>query len=297
MLTMQLIGKTPKSQIARPSAEFALPSCLIGLEYEWEGCGGFSWDLPTAKAVAPWFSSHADGSLRNSGIEFVLKEPLFGENLLAAVTAMDDLGRVCKLQSSYRTSMHVHLDMEGTTFPDAPIAIGALYAIVEPFLYRFVGQKRDYCNYCLPWHHSEQHFETFLDQLQATGASEAHAKMTAEKLRRMKILKYAGLNYFSLGDFGTVEFRQAPVGMSRAKVIQWLNIIMCLKKHITGRKPTTPQEILERAYTLGPELFLKLVFEEHYQNVVRFSPDVEQDFRIGVKTAAQFCVACISRDL
>lgn len=296
MLTMELIGKTPKSNTARPSQEFVIPNCLIGLEYEWEGCGNFNWETPVGRAVMPWFSNHADGSLRNGGIEFVLKEPLFGENLLAAVTAMDDLGRVAKFQSSYRTSMHVHLDMEGTTFPHAPLAMGALYAVVEPLLYRFVGQRRDYCNYCLPWHHSEQHFETFLDQL-AGYARPGNAKITAEKLRRMKILKYAGLNYFSLGDFGTVEFRQAPVGMSRAKVIQWLNIIMSLKKYIASRTTPTPSEILDRAYSQGSELFLKSVFGDHYTSAVRFSPDVEQDFRIGVKTAAQFCVACISRDL
>lgn len=293
MQTLELLGKTPKAISARPSPEFVIPDCLIGLEYEWENTGNFTWDTPLGLALRPWFTVHADGSLRSGGQEFVLAEPLFGENLLQAVTAMDDAARVFKFGSSYRTSMHVHLDMEGTEFPDAPLAFGCLYSIVEPLLYRFVGQRRDYCNYCLPWHQSEQHFETFLDQL--LGAQQP--KVIAEKLRRMKVLKYSGLNYFSLGDFGTVEFRQAPVGMSRAKIIQWLNIIMCLKKYTAKRKVPSSQDILDRAYSQGSASFLESLFGDSYANAVRFSPDVEQDFRIGLKTAAQFCVAIANRNL
>lgn len=297
MKTMEILGKSPGLSRARPSREFVIPDCRIGLEYEYENTN--TMDIRSWQELQHYFSAHPDGSLRKSGQEFVFTNPLFGENLLAAITLMDDTARACKFENSYRTSMHVHLDMEGTEFPHAPVAYGCLYAVVEPLMYRFVGNKREFNNYCLPWHQSEQHFELFLDRIPTTDLPQGspHLKILVENLKRNKVYKYAGMNFWSLGDFGTVEWRHAPVGMSKVKVIQWINLIQSLKLFIDHRKVPSPRDIMEEAYDLGAEAFLKKVYGENYVNAIRYSPDVGQDFNLGLKTGAQYVVSCAQRGI
>lgn len=285
MFVMELHGKRPGIRKARPSPSFVIPDGRIGLEYEYEQCENFNWDLTVAKAAQPYFTIHNDGSLRNGGLEFVLREPLFGEELLLAIRGMDEVARALRFKSSYRTSMHVHLDMERATYPDQVLSVAVLYAIAEPFLYKFVGQARDMCNYCLPWYRHDQHFGVFLKGVKDTlGASGADV---TEKLRRNKEFKYSGLNFFSLGDYGTLEFRQAPVGMDAAKVVEWINVIQSLKKFALGNQRPFG-DILNRAFASNYAEFLSLVFEDNYKSLVRYAPRPEESFHLGLKTAASF---------
>lgn len=285
MLVMELHGKRPGARKARSSNSFVIPDGRIGLEYEYEHCQNFIWDLPLAKTIQPYFAGHTDGSLRDSGIEFVLREPLFGEELLVAIRAMDDVARALRFKSSYRTSMHVHLDMERATYPDQVLSVAVLYAIAEPFLYKFVGQSRDMCNYCLPWYRHDQHFGVFLKGVKETLGADGGT--VTERLRRNKEYKYSGLNFFSLGDYGTLEFRQAPVGMDATKVVEWINIIQSLKKFAIGNQRPFDQ-ILGRAFASNYAEFLSLVFEDQYRNLVRYTPRPEEAFHLGLKTASSF---------
>lgn len=285
MFVMELHGKVPGVRKARPSASFVIPDGKIGLEYEYEHTGGFAWDTTISQKIKPYFGSHADGSLRDDGTEFVLREPLFGEELLASVRAMDEVARAFRFKSSYRTSMHVHLDMERATYPDQVLSVAVLYAIAEPFLYKFVGQARDMCNYCLPWYRHDQHFGVFLKGLKDTLGGEGPA--VVDKLRRLKEYKYSGLNFFSLGDYGTLEFRQAPVGMDAAKVVEWINIIQSLKKFAIGNHRPFDQ-ILSKAFASDYHEFLGLVFEDQFRSMVRYTPRPEESFHLGLKTAASF---------
>lgn len=285
MFVMELHGKRPGVRKARPSPTFVIPDGRIGLEYEYEQCQGFNWGLPCAKGAQPYFTTHNDGSLRDGGLEFVLREPLFGEELLLAIRGMDEVARALRFKSSYRTSMHVHLDMERATYPDQVLSTAVLYAIAEPFLYKFVGQARDMCNYCLPWYRHDQHFGVFLKGIKETlGASGADV---TERLRRLKEFKYSGLNFFSLGDYGTLEFRQAPVGMDSAKVIEWINVIQSLRRFaIDNQRPFG--DILGRAFSSNYAEFLGLVFGDNFKSLVRYTARPEEAYHLGLKTAASF---------
>lgn len=286
MFVMELHGKTPKIRKQRPSPKFVIPDGLIGLEYEWESCEHFDWGTEWGQRLQPFFSSHNDGSLRNGGIEFVLREPLFGENLLAAITTMDEAARAFRFKSSYRTSMHVHLDMERATYPDQVLSTALLYALAEPFLYKFVGQARDMCNYCLPWYRHDQHFNVFLRGIHEYKAhSAAHL---VGKLKQLKEYKYSGLNFFSLGDFGTLEFRQCPVGLDATRVVDWVNMIQSLKAYALNGG--SYNELLDKAYIKGLPMIME-IFGERSKPLLRFSTRADELFQIGLKTASSFAVA------
>lgn len=290
MYVMELFGKSPKQSRARPSSEFVLPSGLIGLEYEFEGVGHFAWDTKLGESVSPYFSLHGDGSLRNGGAEFVLREPLFGEELGTAIRAMDDVARALRFKSSYRTSMHVHLDMERATYPDQVLGVATVYAIFEPYLYKFVGQSRDMCNYCLPWYRHDQHFNVFLKGVKETSEPGHTGNHVTQKLKGLKEFKYAGLNFFSLGDYGTLEFRHAPVGLEANRVIQWVNIIQSLKNYVLASGQGY-ESILNKAFSSTPAEFANEVFGEHAKVFSRFVPRPAEAFQLGLKTASSFAAS------
>lgn len=287
MYVMELHGKSPSIRKARGSSVFAIPDGLIGLEYEYEGTNRFDqmYNPKVFQKVNEYFECHTDGSLRDGGNEFVLREPLFGEELLQAITVMDEAARSLRFKSSYRTSMHVHLDMERATYPAQVLSVAILYAIAEPFLYKFVGTARDMCNYCLPWYRHDQHFGVFLKGLKEL---EGHpGPIVVDKLRRLKEFKYSGLNFFSLGDYGTLEFRQAPVGMDAVRVIEWVNIIQSLKKYAMGSNHNY-ETILSRAFSQPYTEFLSSVFTDHYKSLTRYTARPTEAYNMGLKTAASF---------
>lgn len=297
MLVMELFGKKPRERRARSSTELVIPNGLIGLEFECENTARYNPNSEMGVALSTYFGLHVDGSLRGDGREFVLHEPLYGQDLLDALKLITDAYRVLKFSSSYRTSMHVHLDMERSSYPDQILNAGLIYAIAEPFIYKFIGVNRDVCNYCLPWYRHDQHFGVFLDTLHST-TKHSNETVTGQ-LRRMKDFKYAGLNFFSLGDFGTIEFRHAPVNMPYEKIVEWINVIQSIKVHATSFKPgsTQLQALLTKACNSTYLQFLEEVFGKHSKALLRLCPRPAEAYQLGLKTAASFTVAAVSRKL
>lgn len=297
MLVMELHGKKPRESKSRPSSELVLPVGKIGLEFEVEHAERFDPAQPKGAEITRYFSNHTDGSLRDNGTEFVLREPLYGEDLLDAVRSIREGYKLFKFTSSYRTSMHVHVDMERASYPDQILNLAFAYAVAEPLIYKFIGNSRDACNYCLPWYRHDQHFYTFLDAVHSLNGHTNNQVVT--QMRRLKEYKYSGLNFFSLGDFGTVEFRHAPVDMSYEKVIEWINIIQSLRKYAGGFQAGKPQlrQLLANACSVSYVQFLEEVFGKHSKSLTRLCPRPSEAYALGLKTASSFTAASVARGL
>lgn len=302
MKVREILGQQELIEKEQPTPLLCLAKCRIGLEYEWENT--YSWrrafdEIPSdqlpehIRRVMDYFTTHADGSLREQGCEWVFKGPYSGTKVVNAVRAMGEMSRILRFTGSYRTSLHVHLDMQDMQFPEDPTRLGALYCIAEPFLYSFVGNQRDSCNYCVPWYNHSQHFDVYLKSVGDSNASrlvakkQASATIFAQQFKQLKQHKYSGFNFFSLGDFGTVEFRQAPVTMQDDKILTWINLLMRMKKWVMDNH-VSPEEIIVKASKLGPERFLQEVFESNYYDLVRGTRDVHSHFKLGLATLYQY---------
>lgn len=295
MKVRNLLGTAELLEQEQPVPDFCLPKCSIGLEYEWEGAK--KWPegediqngeaLDVVKDVVKYFNCHVDGSLRGEGMEFNFKGPFSGSKILRATNAMDECSRSLGFTGSYRTSLHVHVDMCDTAFPQDVEQFGAVYCVVEPFLYQFVGNSRNTSNYCIPWYKHPQHFENFRDTIKRNHTEGSMA--VVPHLKAHKGDKYAGLNCFAIGQFGTVEFRQAPVNMQKSKILIWINLLMRIKQW-TVKNPMTPVGVLDLASRRGTQ-FLQEVFQANYPDAVRLSRNVEADTWSGLETLYQY-VAC-----
>jgi len=282
MKVKQLIGQSERVEKEQNCPEFCLPKCYIGLEYEWEN----SSKIMYPNSFLQYYSVKSDGSLREGGREFVFKGPLSGTLLLNAINAMDELARAGKFTSSYRTSLHCHMDMCETFYPDDIILLGMLYCITEPFVYRYIGNGRDGCNYCIPWYSHPQHYQVFLECV-AQGKN-FDSSTNGAQLKNSKQFKYSGLNFFSLGDFGTIEWRHAPVNMQRDKIIQWINIIMRHKKFVMEHKNVVPDWLITYAQRRGPLDFLIEVFDQQTKPLLVNTSKLTEDFELGLSTAYHY---------
>lgn len=184
---------------------------LIGIEVEIENTAHVS-----NTKLNPCWTTHADGSLRNAGVEYITK-PIPAGYAPGALTNLltEVLDRQCSF--SPRTSIHVHLnvqDLDVTQVAD----IVMLYTIYEKLLYRYAGRGRMKNIYCVPIAET-----TFLDAMTernlGSGWSDNYGK-------------YTGLNLAVLSRYGTLEFRHMHGTFNVEKLAVWLNFITGFKAYV-----------------------------------------------------------------
>jgi len=284
-----------------------LPKTYMGLEYEWENTDKFPYQnsplspnplAPIVAAVKALFAYHVDGSLRQNGMEFTFKEPYSGTRILSAIEAMDAASRAYGFTASYRTSLHVHMDLSELNYPRDAHRVAALYALVEPLLYKFLGANRDGCNYCIPWYANPHHYLQYARILKPykeilksdTGSTDSGLSLGSQLHNNKNYHKYAGLNLLSLGQFGTAEFRQAPVNMQKEKILIWLNILMRIKKYVIEQQWDIV-DLMHHVKSYGAKEFIYRVFEAEAPFLLKNTKSVEEDLKKGSLTMFHFISA------
>lgn len=290
----ELLGLQDKWAPEQPTPLLVSPKQRMGLEYEWENTGKFPFHPPAIddgqiiSRTHNLFEVIKDGSLRKDGKEFTFKDGYSGSLIVKSVDIMDEVQRMFGFEGTYRTSLHVHLDMQDARFPEDIENLGAVYCICEPLIYKFIGNQRFACNYCTPWFSHPQSFEEFFSLIRKTQTLPMPAKKNY--LVQGKEHKYTGLNFFSLGDFGTVEWRQAPVTMQRDKILLWLNIIMLIKDYAM-KEVQSPTQLVDKACRYGPDWFFSAVFKDYTRSITKYSRSIPQDFNEGISTLYSFIAA------
>ena len=142
---MPVIGNIFGQQISAPPTK-ALGSYVVpvkmGIEVEIEDFGGVVSDEVNSRwNVIP------DNSLRNSGLEFVLKKPLYGDVLESAIKALDETLSSSSFSLSHRCSVHVHIDFRSTEI-ECVETFFMLYMLLEPALYTISSKDRYNNIYC-----------------------------------------------------------------------------------------------------------------------------------------------------
>lgn len=161
----------------------------------------------------------SDGSLRNSGAEFITS-PIPAN---AAPAVLDQLMTHILHQDccfSPRTSVHIHLNVQDLETHQATDLV-LLYTVFEKLLYKFAGRGRIRNIYCVP----------IIDTSLLTGL--------VEKGVGVPWSKYTGLNLCPLqrnrnegAGYGTMEFRHMHGTFSVEKLCVWINLITQLKEYV-----------------------------------------------------------------
>lgn len=247
-LMHQIFDRTPPQQ-AHDCDSFLMP-CNIGIEIELENYEyeEGDWDFDHWNRVY-------DGSLRNCGIEFVFNGPKSGTEIIDALVELENHLENHQVQSSHRTSVHVHVDFSCDT-RDTVENFYLLCMLFEPTLYS-IGNKQRYNNiYCPGLTHA------------TTQIVDASLLLLCERSlsRASNVSKYSGINLNSLHRFNTVELRNHEGTTTVSNLIPYLKALIALK-YLALHLPTqlihqgTQQEIMDYLPDVFPLLETEALVE------------------------------------
>jgi hypothetical protein len=252
------LGLPVRTKKYTPSNLLVMPTCLLGVEFEYENVV-----TNTPPEVLGFWEAKRDGSLRGHALEFVFSEPMFGTDVLTAIDLLCKHAIKSKFAVSVRTGLHVHVNM-GDVDINVLKRVCALYALFEPIVYDYVGNNRSENVFCLPWsaaHAASDMVKRILNSKPAELRSNINALRDA---------KYAGLNLDSLSRFGSIEFRHALSTTDYASTLDWINI--CLRfKEAAVRLDVNATELLRMLSSNGLDQFGATIFQEQWPILIRNS--------------------------
>lgn len=208
---------------AQGFSQYADP--LLGIEVEVE-------NIRENVRVDHSWTVHNDGSLRNSGIEFITL-PTRPKHIESAINHLYD-----KLPShahfSPRTSVHVHMNVRELTLPQI-YNIVILYQCFEDLLYKFAGPERKKSIFCVPLGSTNYYIgmrRSFIHNSGNTAWS-----------------KYTGLNLAPMNNYGTIEFRHLRGTNNRQLIFDWLHYLLQLYHFATSHTTDELENLIRECST------------------------------------------------
>lgn len=231
----------------------------VGIEIETES------PVPYTSDSLKYWSAHGDGSLRNYGVEFVLRTPLDvdSKKYIEALNEFDTFSKKQKFLESVYTSVHVHLN-----FVDKDVKCIAnfivLYVILENVLTRYCGPDRDGNLFCLKTADAETSVELYRNLIERLGTGLTSVSKKFLGSLNANTNKYSGLNVVPLRTLGSIEVRTHP-GTTDVEVIdRWVHILHRL--YTLAEKYPDPTEILRDIYKAKSySSFVKDILGEYYR--------------------------------
>lgn len=230
---------------------------IVGIEIETETKNGYHY----LDEVMKYWGVHPDGSLRNNGVEYVLREPLnpFGKEYKAALDAFAAQAKATKFIDSTYTSVHVHLNMLEKEVRNV-FNFFTLYFIFEDVLGEYCGADRDGNLFCLKTSKAEATYRLVRDF--AKSVDDGSVNTWVHRNLEANRAKYSGLNIVPLRTQGSAEVR-THAGCNDTNLIdRWVKILMML--YSKADTFLNPVEIVNRLQGYhSKRKFLDSIFEDY----------------------------------
>ena len=285
----QLFGHPRDSKSYLESEALVLPKTHIGVEVEIEGMNKISNALQSNKrfhkGLGLWRDEHSkwkygsgfwfvktDGSLRDYGVEFVT-DKLFGHDLICALDELSDLLKNTKHNISDRCGIHIHIDVRDLS-PEEYERFVLDYIIFERILFRYCGVNRQENLYCMPFCKSDS-FKHIMSDI-------SHCIKTKQKFITFvsNFERYSALNLSATSKYGSLEFRQLPTTNDMSRVLEWINIIMCLKKNSYNNNSNNLHKEISRH---GFSNYLEHIFGEYSDSLTNKCPQSDNYILEGIR--------------
>lgn len=239
MRLVDITGNTPNIASFK-DCESVPADRLIGVEIELEKWGNEVNDLKY------WRLEH-DGSLRNNGIEFVLRQPLTGLDLQLAAQEAEDAIRQSNPEANHRCSTHIHVDVRDFT-TDQVSLMTMVYGMFEKMLFNYVGGDREHNFYCMPMYNSLDNRMNISKSL----ASHSYGNTP----------KYSAINLRPIMSFGSIEFRMHQAVMTADEIVEWARIIQRIAMYAKANDGMTLEDALNQYSEGGAQDLFYEVFAE-----------------------------------
>lgn len=245
----------------------------IGLEIETET--KLAYDVPELF----FWNTVVDNSLRDFGMEYVLKQPVKFSLLRDALEEFEaKTNKIDFIQDSFSTSVHVHLNILNENL----VTIGSFltaYTLVENLLVKHSGDNRLSNLFCLPIKDAEDTYRNMVNIVQGFSSKNFRSAVIAENAA-----KYGALNLAALAKYGSLEIRSFR-GVTNPEVIyQWTATLYGILEY--ARK-INPRKIMEDYQTSDMKVIEKILGEDNpILKIDNAKELVEQNVYFAARVAA-----------
>ena len=282
-ITEGLFGHRKRRRELTSSPELVSDS-MVGLEIELETIARI------AEQKLDYWERVEDGSLRNNGSEYIFAEPLFGEDVVRALTELEVF--VTSYNEAFKvpedvlldenTSVHVHVDCRDLSNTQLSSFI-MLSVLLEQVLCTYAAPERENNIFSLSLAKANEEvtrIARILHYLSEVGDN--YGGRRADQLSRVisDSSKYAGINLMALYEFGSIEFRMHKGEYRTERLLEWINILLSIKE-AAKTEVFNEEHILSILDNYSYEGLIREVFKEKASNII--SPSLERDIMLGVK--------------
>lgn len=251
----------------------------VGIEIEEEG-----EELPRE---VPYWTVTGDGSLNESGREYVLTKPAARKDVHDRLSLLKkahvDSGSF--VEESIRTGVHVHINVQGLNIIQLHNFI-VTYLILEEMLVAFCGPNREGNLFCL----RARDAKALVWMVRNSVKDQQFRGYADEDFR------YASINLSSLFKYGSLEFR-AMRGTKDFDLIEfWVELLLKIKDYAVNIRD--PRDIVE-SFSEGEfhNFAIKVLGEEHYREMGFTDNQVGAYLKIGVRNAQSIAFATNWQDI
>lgn len=225
------------------------PNADVGIEVEVEGRGLIAFDSRV------WEAKH-DGSLRD-GIEYVYKKPLAIGKVEESLNELKDNLKDAKLNFSFRTSVHVHVNCLDLEY-DQLLNFIYLSTLMDSMLVNYCGEQRKTNRFCLRLSDAEG----LIDVISPLFGFRKRPDYNLDQYIERNQVRYAAVNVESLVKFGTIEFRSMRGTLDKDVLLPWVETLVNIREY--SKQFKDPQEVYYHLLEHGTEPVLKEVLGKHF---------------------------------
>lgn len=260
------LSKFEKENPFEPQFSVVDKNTYLGIEIEVENVQRWT-------RYSPYWSMIEDGSLRNSGREFITP-PIRAWRVEHALAQLFNRQLNQDIDFSERTSVHIHMNVRTLTVEQLESLV-ITYLVFERSLFNFIEKRRFDNIFCVPL--CETSMGTQLHELILNHTPRFHWQ------------KYTALNLLPISQKGTIEFRHLQGTKDIKKIMTWINFILCLKKFALRNDP---EYVWHRVQTLNTSSEYRMFGEEVFGGLVEeiFTPSFNKEVERGIIYIKNHCV-------
>lgn len=238
----------------------------FGIEIEVEGK-----NLPAE--ISKYWNVVNDGSLRGESYEYVCERPLTLKEVVPALTLLKKEFENSELDFSFRTSVHVHVNVQNMTRIQLMNMVYTYFLLEEPLM-TYCGRSRKGNRFCLRLQDAEGIMDTLLPIF--SNKHNAIHDIVEERIR------YSAINLAALRKFGSLEFRAMEGNIDVKRLSVWVEALHSLRKF--AMMMPSPEAIRQHYQNVGSKSFLSDVLQDIspsfiYPNIDR---DMSQSFSLSL---------------
>ncbi len=243
---------------------------IIGLHAPIKGDFGIEIEVEGRKLPdhdTDFWKTVEDGSLRN-GLEYVVRGAISNKGVVPALSELQSafIDNGSRLSFSFRTSVHVHMNMQQLTMNEIFNCIYT-YLLLEDSFMNYCGEQRKGNRFCLRAADAEFSYDV-IEKLFRDGAA-GLIRIPHNQAR------YAAINIEALSKYGSLEFRGMEGNMDIPRISNWCSALLALRNF--AQKHKTPMDIYNAFDNQASEEFLVSVLGD-LSKLFTF-PDMDRAFK------------------